>query len=113
MKATREDIPGQLVESRLIGRFYLSLLDIHSALTELMFRHAGETAAPNFPDKFLFLRNIMERNRHFLETYYDPTLQNTDHHLKETKVTAINILISVNVSNEYFSSGSQNPDHSQ
>ena len=92
MKASEEDIPGQLVESRYIGRLYLSLLDIHTALTELMFRHAGETAAPNFPDKFLYLRNIVQRNKLFLQTYHEPTLENSDQHLKETKVTDNNIL---------------------
>ena len=91
MKASGEDIPGQLVESRVIGRFYLSLLDIHTAVTELMFRHPGETSAPNFPDKFLYLRNLVERNKLFLQTYYEPSLENTDLHLKETKVTQNNI----------------------
>ena len=87
MKTSEEDIPGQIVESRYIGRLYLSLLDIHTALTELMFRHLGETAAPNFPDKFLYLRNLVQRNKLFLQTYHEPSLENTDQHLKETKVT--------------------------
>ena len=86
MKADSRDVPGQLVESRYLGRFFLSLLDIHSALTELMFRRAGETAAPNFADKFLYLRNIVQRNNLFLQSYYELTEENSDHHLKETKV---------------------------
>ena len=89
MKAGSEDIPGQLLESRYVGRLYLSLLDIHSAVTEVMFRHPGETAAPNYPDKFRYLRNVVQRNNLFLQSFYELEQENTDHHLKETKVSWI------------------------
>ena len=86
------DTPAQLVESRYVGRLYLSLLDIHNVLTELMFRHQAQTGAPNFSDKFQFLRNIVQKNRHFLETYYQLSEENTDHHLLETKVSVCKVL---------------------
>ena len=89
MKRVSEDLPGQLVESRYVGRLYLSLLDIHNSLTEIMFRHAGETAAPNFPDKFTYLRNIVRKNQNFLNTFYELTEENSDPHIMETKVCLI------------------------
>ena len=87
MKPVSQDLPGQLVESRYVGRLYLSLLDIHSTLTELLFRHAGETASPNFPEKFSYLRNIVQKNHDLLETYYELTEENTDLHIMEYKVS--------------------------
>ena len=87
MKLLSENLPSKLVESRYVAKLYLSLLDIFNVLTELMFRHPGETAAPNFPDKFLFLRNIVQRNQLFLETYYQLTHEDRNQFLRETKVS--------------------------
>ena len=89
MKLLSENLPSKLVESRYVAKLYLSLLDIFNVLTELMFRHPGETAAPNFPDKFLFLRNIVQRNQLFLETYYHLTQEDRNQFLRETKVRTL------------------------
>ena len=89
MKLLSENLPSKLVESRYVAKLYLSLLDIFNVLTELMFRHPGETAAPNFPDKFLFLRNIVQRNQLFLETYYQLTHEDRNQFLRETKVSTV------------------------
>ena len=83
------DLTAKLVECRYVARLYLSILDLYNSLKELMFRHPAETAAPHFPDKFLFLRKLFNNNQKLLESFHQLSLEKNDHkqaYLKDSEV---------------------------
>jgi len=65
---------SQLVESKYVNRVYLAMLDIYNVIREIMFKHAGITMSPNFPNKFAFLRSSLARNVALLESFHQLTV---------------------------------------